>query len=255
METISINNINLAYQRRGRGAPLVLIHGFPLDHTIWERTVRFLDDKFDLLLPDLRGFGGSSTVESQYSMEDMAADLAGLLDHLHIEKAFVAGHSMGGYLALAFARRYPERMLGLGLVSSQLPADPPDRKEGRYKTASDVAEKGVVVVADAMAPKLTSKPALESQLHKLIQNQSQAGVIGALKAMAERSDSTSLVSGLRFPVVLVHGDKDALIPIERAREVRTAQPDAQLLELADVGHMPMMEAPFETAWALKQLIR
>ncbi len=255
MEKISIDGIDLAYVRNGRGIPLVLIHGYPLDHTIWDKTTPLLEDKFDLILPDLRGFGGSSTVESQYTLTDMAKDIAGLLDHLSVDKTYIAGHSMGGYLALAFARQHPDRLLGLGLVSSQLAADPLDRKEGRYKTAADVAEKGVAVVADAMSPKLTPQPNLQRQLHKLIEHQSSAGVIGALKAMAERSDSTSFLSGFQLPVRIVHGMKDELIPIERAREIKQALPSAQLLELDGVGHLPMLEAPYETAWVLKQLFQ
>lgn len=253
METIAVNGITLAYTRRGRGAPLVLIHGYPLDHSIWDQVVPLLEDKFDLIIPDLRGFGRSSTVDAQYSLDDMASDLAGLLDQLGVEKAALAGHSMGGYLALAFARLYPHRLRGLGLVSSQALPDAPDRKEGRYKTAAEVAEKGVGVVVEAMAPKLSSAAKVQAAMRGLMEKQKPAGVIGALKAMAERQDSTPLLAGFQFPVILVHGDQDALIPIERAREVRTALPAAKLLELPGVGHMPMMEAPRETAWALKHL--
>src|SRR5215207_3689664 len=107
MEKIDINGIQLAYVRRGKGTPLVLVHGFPLDHRLWEGVVPLLEDTFDVLLPDLRGFGGSSTLDSFYAMEDYASDLVGLLDQLGIQKAALAGHSMGGYVALAFARLFP----------------------------------------------------------------------------------------------------------------------------------------------------
>ena len=100
MNTVSVNGINLAYARRGNGTPLALIHGFPLDSTSWNEIAPLLEDKFDLVLPDLRGFGQSTTVETPYSISGMADDIAGLLDHLGIEKAALAGHSMGGYVAL-----------------------------------------------------------------------------------------------------------------------------------------------------------
>ena len=132
MEKTKINNIELAYTRQGKGGPLVLLHGYPLDHHLWDEVVPLLEDTFDLIIPDLRGFGESTTVDTPYTMEDFASDLAGLLDQLGIQRAAIAGHSMGGYVALAFARLYPERVSGLGLVSSQVLADPPDRKEGRY---------------------------------------------------------------------------------------------------------------------------
>jgi 3-oxoadipate enol-lactonase len=253
MEKINVNGITLAYIRRGTGTPLALIHGYPLDHSIWDQIAPVLEDKYDLIIPDLRGFGESSTVDEQYSLDDMASDLAGLFDQLGIDKVALAGHSMGGYLALAFARLYPNRLRGLGLVSSQALADAPDRKEGRYKTAAEVAEKGVGVVVEAMTPKLSPATSVQDCLRGLIEKQKPAGVIGALKAMAERRDSTALLTEFQFTVVLVHGDLDALILLERAREVKTLLPAAKLLELAGVGHMPMMEAPRETAWALKHL--
>src|SRR5512147_1871208 len=119
MNTVQVNNIALAYEKLGSGAPLMLIHGYPLDHAIWNDVANQLKNDFTLILPDVRGFGQSTTVESQYTVTDMADDLAGLLDHLGIEKLALAGHSMGGYIALAFAKKYPQRVTGLGLVASQ----------------------------------------------------------------------------------------------------------------------------------------
>ena len=114
METVQVNDIRLAYERRGTGAPLVLLHGYPLDHHLWDDVAPLLEDTFDVILPDLRGFGGSSTVDSFYTMEDMASDIAALLDQLGIQKAAVVGHSMGGYVALAFAAFILNASPGLG---------------------------------------------------------------------------------------------------------------------------------------------
>lgn len=253
METITVNGIRLAYERRGTGSPLVLLHGYPLDHHLWDDVAPLLVDKFDLILPDLRGFGESSTVDSFYSMEDIASDIAALLDHLEIQKTAIVGHSMGGYVALAFARLYPERVSGLGLVSSQVLADAPDRKEGRYKSAAEVADKGIGSVVAAMTPKFTSNRELQEFAHESMESQQPAAYVGALKAMAERVDSTSLLSSLKVPVVLVHGAADQLIPIDRAREVKAALPDAYLVEISGAGHMPMMEDTQKTAEALKHL--
>ena len=253
MEKIKINNIELAYSRRGNGPPLVLLHGFPLDHHLWDDVAPLLEDTFDLIIPDLRGFGGSETVDTPYAMDDFASDIAGILDQLGIQKSAIAGHSMGGYVALAFARLYPERVRGLALVSSQAPADPPERKEGRYKSAAEVDANGIHGVVETMTPKFTADARLQALARESMEKQQPAAYIGALKAMAERADSTPLLGTFRFPVVIVHGGTDALIPVDRAREVRDAIPGSYYVELKDVGHVPMLEAAKETAEALKRL--
>ena len=254
MEKIKINGIELAYERHGSGAPLVLLHGFPLDHHLWDDVLPLLEDSFDLIIPDLRGFGESEAIDTPYTMEDYASDIAGLLDHLRIQKAAFAGHSMGGYVALAFAMAYPERVSGLALVSSQTPADPPERKEGRYKSAAEVADKGIGAVVDTMAPKFTSDSRLQALTRRIMEKQNPAAYIGALKAMAERADSTPLLSTFAFPLVIIHGDEDALIPVDRAREVKSSIPGSHYAELKSIGHVPMLEAPEKTAEALKRLV-
>jgi len=253
MEKININGLSLAYDRRGKGTPLVLIHGFPLDHTTWNETAVLLEDTFDLIMPDLRGFGQSTTISEAYAIDDMATDIAGLLDHLGIEKAGIVGHSMGGYVALAFARLHPTHVRGLGLVSSQVLADSPERKQGRYDMAAKVGGNGVGVVADAMAPKLSADARVQEFVRDLIMRQSPAGVMGALKAMAEREDSTSLLALLKFAIVILHGNADELIPVDRSREMKAAIVHAEFVELKGIGHMPMMEDTKRTAETLRLL--
>ncbi len=227
MKKIQVNNIMLAYERFGNGTPLMLIHGYPLDHTIWNDTAPLLKNDFDLILPDLRGFGQSTTVETPYTLSDMADDLAGLLDHLKLEKVALAGHSMGGYVALAFAKKYPQRVSGLGLIASQAAADSPEGKAKRYQTADEVS---------------------------LIEKQTPSAVMGALKAMAEREDLLSHLSSVTFPVTLIHGSADVLIPIERAQGIKVVFPSARLVEIQGAGHMPMMEFPDETVEGLRLFI-
>ena len=243
MEFVKVNGIELAYDRRGSGSPLVLLHGYPLDHSIWSVVAAKLENNFDLILPDLRGFGRSTTVDTPYTLDDFAADIAGLLDHLGIPKTTIAGHSMGGYIALAFANRYPERVRGLGLVSSQALADSPERKEGRYKSAVEVKEKGIHGAVETMTPKMTPNTDLHGAVRETMQRQNPAAFVGALKAMAERIDASALIAAFRIPVVLVHGDADELIPIDRAREVKQSLPQAHLVELQGTGHLPMLESP------------
>jgi len=253
MNNISVGGVKIAYTRFGQGKPLVLIHGFPLDSSIWNDVVPLLEGDFDLILPDLRGFGGSTPVNSPYSLTDMADDIAGLLDQLNIGKCVLAGHSMGGYIALVFAKKYPNHVSGLGLVSSQTKADTLERRQGRYKEAEEVDKKGIGLIVDGMTPKLSADIGVQARVRDVMSRQRDAGVIGALKAIAERQETTEVLSAVKHPLVIVHGDNDRLIPVERARELKAGFPYIRLVELEGVGHMPMMEAPEKTAEALRLL--
>lgn len=263
MITFNSNDSTLAYERLGRGAPLVLIHGFPLDHSIWDEVTPPLSSDpstgsgqaFDLILPDLRGFGESVSSAPAWTMRGLADDLASLLDHLGLDSAFLAGHSMGGYVALAFADAYPTRVRGLALVSSQAAADPPERKAGRHAQARQIEEDGIGETVAGMTTKLTSDERVQKFVHDLMRKQKPAGYIGALKAMAERSDTMSVLEANSFPVLLIHGDADELIPLERAREIQAKVPRARMVELSGVGHMPMMESPQQVADALSDWAR
>ncbi len=250
-EKMNVDGMNIAFTRQGKGTPLVLLHGYPLDRSIWNELVPLLAPEFDLIIPDLRGFGESDVMEADNSIIDYATDIADLLTHLKISKAYIAGHSMGGYVALAFAREYEPRVAGLAMISSQMLADPPDRKEARYTTAKQVMEQGVGTVVDAMAPKLSAEARIQEFARGLIGRQSPLGISSALHAMAERPNSSDLFAAFPFPVVIVHGDADALIPVERGREMKAALPAAHYVEVPGAGHLPMMENPEAVAEALR----
>lgn len=253
MKKISLGSVDLAYERRGSGPPLVLIHGFPFDHSIWMDIVPLLEHEFDLILPDLRGFGESTLLNSPFSISEMARDIASLLDNLGLDKASLAGHSMGGYVALAFAKQFPGRVNRLILVASQAAGDTPERKQGRYKTAADVTENGVGVVVEAMINKFTARSDLQSRIRLIMERQGVPGVVGALKAMAGREDSSSFLALFKEHIVLIHGDADELIPLDRALEVKALVPSAGLHVLPGAGHMPMLDMPQKTAFALKDI--
>lgn len=125
METVILHNAVIEYKCLGTGQPLVLLHGFPLDIGVWDAILPLLEHQYEIIIPNLRGFGKSESRTGEYSLSNMADDVADLLDHIGLEKSIIAGHSMGGYVALAFARSYPDRLLGLGLISSQVIADLP----------------------------------------------------------------------------------------------------------------------------------
>lgn len=251
METVILQYAVIEYQRLGHGKPLVLLHGFPLDIGIWDSILPLLQRQYEIILPNLRGFGKSESRTNEYSLSNMAGDVADLLGHLGLEESFIAGHSMGGYIALAFGSSYPDRLLGLGLISTQVIADSPERRESRYQTAAQVAEFGMDSLAKTMAQKLSSDPAQQAKSLEIILRQSTRGVLCALKALAERNDQTTTLKSLEKPVVIVHGDSDLLIPVERANEMKGLNPDSNLTIIPGAGHLPMLEKPAETALALQ----
>lgn len=251
---MEFNPVDLFYEEHGVGTPVVFVHGFPFDHSIWMPLVPMLRDHARLILPDLRGFGQSPVTDDVYSMRLMAEDIAHLLDRLEIEKAVVVGHSMGGYISLSFAQAYPGRVLGLGLVATQAAADTPERRQARYKAAESVHHKGARVVASDMVKTLTPRQDLIQSICDLILRTHPTGIVGALKGMAERSDLTGALSSMNVPAVVISGAADQLMPRENVETLAQLLPKGWLIDVPGAGHMLMMEEPQLVAEALLQLI-
>ncbi len=247
--------VQLYYEESGTGFPVIFLHGFPFDHTIWEPLAPFMTDKARLIFPDLRGHGRSPVPDGIYSMRLMAEDVLNLMNSLKIETAILVGHSMGGYASLAFAQAYPHRLAGLGLVCTQAGADAPERRQARYQLAEEVGRKGVKAVAENMAPRVTGNPEQVKPLQKLIMQNKPKGIIASLKGMAERPDALGWLSAICVPAVVVAGGADAFVPLERAQTMAQLLGKAWLVELPGVGHMPMLDAPQATADALNPLIQ
>ena len=250
---LNVDGLNVAYSRRGHGPPLVLLHGYPLDRTIWNDTAEMLEADFDVIMPDMRGFGDSDIMEADQSILAYSSDVAGLLERLEIRKAHVAGHSMGGYVALAFARMYPRQLAGIGLVSTQHLADTEERKAARLANAQQILAEGVGGVVDGMTPRLSTSAQVQTRVRAVIARQRPLGLAVALDAMAGRPDSTDVLKSFGAAAVIVHGTADELIPVDRAREMRSLLASAHYLELPGAGHLPMMENPAAVAEALRFL--
>lgn len=246
--------VELFYTEQGQGTPVVLLHGFPFHHGIWQQVAEKLERHARLIMPDLRGFGQSPATEGMYSMRLLAEDVARLLDKLSLEKVVLVGHSMGGYVSLAFAQAYPGRLLGLGLVATQAAADNPEKRQSRLKTASLVKRRGVKVVANDMAPKLTPNASLAAPLVEIMMGANRQAVIGALQGMAERSDVTGDLSNIVVPAVVVAGAADQLLTLENQRTMAQMLPKGWLVEIPNGGHMPMFENPDLVADSIRQLV-
>jgi 3-oxoadipate enol-lactonase len=251
--------VKLHYVERGRGMPVVLLHGFPFDHTIWQAQVEALHDSFRLILPDLRGHGQSPTPAGAYRMDLMAQDVFALLDDLNVERAVWVGHSMGGYITMAALRTAPERITGIGLVATHPLADPEDRRAGRLATADKVLTEGSSLVAQTMiktifAPgfDLDSPPA--RRLFDLMSRTPLLGIAGAQRGMAERPDSVETLRNVRVPAVVIAGLGDQIVAPDMMLQMARDIPNARLVEIAGAGHVPMIEQPDATTAALRALL-
>ena len=247
-------SLKLFYEEHGHGTPLVLVHGFPLDHTIWDAIVPLLQDQVRVITPDLRGHGQSPVTPGAYSMRLLADDVVTLLDDLKLEKVFLAGHSMGGYASLAFAQAYPQRLAGLALVASQPFADSPEGRQGRITLAGKVEKDGTEVVAGAMPARLTHRTELHESLHQLMLKTHPQGVIGALLGMAGRPDMTEFLANLDLPVLILAGEQDAIIPFAPIQAFSARLRRGGLALLPTAGHMPMLEEPEKTAAILRSWV-
>lgn len=246
--------VELYYEEHGSGVPVILIHGFPFDHSIWADVITRLDGKARLILPDLRGFGQSPAPEGVYSMRVMAEDIAALLDRLGIKKAVLAGHSMGGYISLAFAQAYPDHISGLALVTSQAASDTPERRQARLRLADEVKRKGVKAVVAANLERYSPDPIVRERTRVVMLRSQKKAVISALKGMAERPDATEVLSNLKVPGVIIAGGADAIVSPDKAREMAQMLARGWVVEIPNGGHMPMFESPELVAQAIQDLL-
>jgi 3-oxoadipate enol-lactonase len=255
---MELDAVDLYFEEYGlkspHGIPAIFLHGFPFDHTIWEPLIPLLEQDAHLILPDLRGFGRSPVLEGTYFMRLLAEDVVHLMDRLEIEKALLVGHSMGGYVSLAFAQAYPGRLLGLGLVATHSAADSPERRQARYKLAESALHKGARVVSSNLVDSLTSKKELLKPINELILQAHPTGIAGALRGMAERHDLTGELSNIVVPAVVIVGKEDQLLNRDKVETMAQMLPKGWLVEIPGAGHMLTMEEPQEVAGTLRQLL-
>ncbi|MDZ4674056.1 MAG: alpha/beta fold hydrolase [Gemmatimonadota bacterium] len=257
IQRITVRGVSLAVETRGTGPAVLFIHGYPLDRTIWQHQVAHLEG-YRRIAPDLRGMGRSDAPDLGYSMATYSDDLAGLLEVLGEESVVLCGLSMGGYVALEFLRRHPDRVRGLVLMDTKAEADSPEGRKARDAQLAMVRESGIAALADQMVPKLLASgaaPSLVAQVRAMVMATPVAGVAGALGAMRDRGDSRVLLPELgRIPVLVVSGAADALIPAAVAEALADAIPGARLEIIPGAGHLPPLEQPAATTAALQRFL-
>jgi 3-oxoadipate enol-lactonase len=231
---------------------IVFIHGFPLSSRVFEK-----QKSFPGFAPDLPGFGSAAPPSSDMTMDDYARAVLTQMDREKIDRAIFAGLSMGGYICFALARMAPERMTGLILIDTRETPDNAEGKKGRYETIEKVKEKGVQVVVDSMLPKMltpSASPQLVAETREIMMDSSAAGVTAALKAMAERPDSTETLRKIAVPMLIVVGDSDTITPPSDAERMATLAPNATLAVIPGAAHLSNLEQPEQFNHAVESFL-
>jgi len=250
MQRTTVGDVEVAYVDRGSGPVLLLVHGFPLDHTMWSEQLEALSGSYRVVAPDLRGFGQSEGQDEKTTMREFADDLAGLLDALGVrEPVNLCGLSMGGYIAWQFWRHHRDRLGRLILCDTRAVSDSAEGAQGRVALARTVLEKGSMPVADSMLPKLFDPRNLESgaayieATQQVMASTRPTTIAAALRGMAERPDMTAELPRIEVATLLLCGESDEITPPDEMRTVAAAIPNAMFHVIYGAGHMSPLERP------------
>ncbi len=251
MPTLSIADERFHYVEKGQGHPVLLVHGFPLDHTMWDEQLDGLADLGRLIAPDLRGFGLSREASTEgLSIEQFADDLAHLLDALWISEPVVfCGLSMGGYIAFEFWRKHADRVRGLVLCDTRADDDAPETKAARQTMAARVREQGIEAIVEAMQPRMFSpctsadRPGDVERWKAMVRGCPVDTAAAALLAMGRRRNSTELLPAIDRPTLVVVGADDVTSPPGEMRALAAAVPNSQFAVIPDAGHLTPIENP------------
>jgi 3-oxoadipate enol-lactonase len=239
----------VAYDARGEGRAVLLLHAFPLGLSMWAAQAEALSSAHRVVRFDARGFGGSPPGDGPLTMERIADDAAALLDQLGIERVVVAGCSMGGYAAFAFVRRHPERLGGLVLQDTRAGADTEAAKANRHALARRILTEGAPAAVEALLPKLLGetthrdRPETVARVRDWILATSPRGIANALHGLAAREDSRATLAAIRVPTLVLVGEEDVLTPPSEAEAIARAVPGARLVAVPKAGHLANLENP------------
>jgi 3-oxoadipate enol-lactonase len=252
MKTVELDHrgMTVAYEDVGSGLPVVLLHAFPFDREMWTPQLGPLSETgYRVLAPDFPEFGRSTPGSDAFTIDDAADMVADFLEALKIERAVVGGLSMGGYVAMAFARRHPNRLLGLILADTKAAPDDPAARENRDKMITSVRANGPAAVGESMLPKLlseqtrTSNPQAVELARKIATRQTEAAMTAALYALRDRPDATPGLEAVRVPTLVIVGEHDAVMPPLMAAGIAGGVKGSELQHIPGAGHVSNLENP------------
>ena len=251
----------LNYRSEGKGTTVLLLHAFPLSSLMWERELEEIGRYARVLAPDLPGFGGSIRQQTP-SLSGMAEEVAGLLDHLKIrEPVVLGGLSMGGYVAFEFVRKFPTRIRGLMLFSTRASADTVEARVKRYDVIDRITKSGFEDFAKKISEKLVGRTSLQTRsqivdkITAMILANKPEGTMDALRAMAERNDSTKLLYSIQAPCLIIAGEEDEIIPSSEAQLMCKQIVHAQVQTVLKAGHLVNLECPENFSLAVRVFLQ
>ena len=245
MAQVQIDNTTLAYTDTGSGRPVVLIHGYPFNRSLWNEQIAALSGSYRVIAPDLRGFGESDSSDGPSTMNRMAQDVALLLDHLGIPRVTIGALSMGGYVTFAFYKQFASRVRALILADTRAQADTEEAKQKRAQQAEKALSEGMAGIADAMLPKLltpetvSKRPDIVKRVRDMMLKTKPEGAAAALRGMAERDDQTTLK--ISVPTLIIVGAEDAITPVADSEKMNQAIAGSRLVVLENAGHVSNLE--------------
>ncbi|MDI1324913.1 MAG: alpha/beta hydrolase [Algoriphagus sp.] len=259
--SIYVNGFNLSYDDLGEGrVPIIFLHGFPFDKTMWELQIEFLKFTYRLIACDIRGFGKSTDEESPLSIDLFGDDLIKFMDKLNIEKAIICGLSMGGFIALNAQKRFPERFEALILCDTQCIEDTAKVKEKRYKIIDEIEANGVSEFNEGFVKNvfhkdsLTNKKEVVEQLRSVVFANSQHIITEGLVALAERSETCSSFIDITIPTLIICGKDDAVTPLAQSESMHATINGSILRVIENAGHVSNLEQPHEFAKHLSEFL-
>lgn len=262
MPTANAHGIKLNYtDTGGDGTPVVLLHAFPFNSTMWEPQIDALGERYRFIVPDLKGFGSSDAPEDDtvYSMDAFADEVKALVDDLGLGRFVLAGLSMGGYIALAYMRKYADGVIGLVLADTRAESDPPEGKEKRSNQQKLVRDEGTSGLIDTLAGALLSEDTRTNKSDvvaraKAAMGNPAAGFTGALEAMKNRIDSTESLAAISVPTLVIVGENDGVTPPDAARKLHEHIGGSRLVVIPTAGHISNLEAPEAFNGALAEFL-
>jgi pimeloyl-ACP methyl ester carboxylesterase len=247
MSLIQIDDVQIAYESSGSGSPLVFIHGYPFNRTLWNDQVGGLSDKHRVISLDLRGFGDSDASDTPATMSRMAQDIARLMDALDISAATLVGLSMGGYVVFAFYKQFPARVRALVLASTRAQADSEEDKQVRAQQAERILIEGMAGTVDSMLAKLltpetvTRRADVVKRVRDMMIKTKPAGAAAALMGMAAREDQTALLTQINVPTLILVGREDPITPVQDSELMHKKIAESRLTVIENASHLSNIE--------------